>query len=829
MITRCSCFKIEYITSVYQVLLHNKATVCLLLILCVPCNQFTINTTVYHHILYHPQIIFLNLPRFCTYHEKVVRDVFIHHARVTALQKSQNESDKQLPNSPGTTPQLMRPASSPIGPDSSANDSASAPQPTIIVSQSTGIVSQTTITISQVERENQPPPTCSKDGMTVTLSDSEDESDLLSLPSRFKYLHKATENPLSGLDLSRTNLPANVRKLLNKHYGGDKKSGGEGDEPTFSGGHTLQGSESVGLTDKVTDVATKEQTSSVRSSVEVPLTTTAMRSDCQAILTNTATTISTTVALTPVRQTATSSGSTISAARVSKNKIKDSWNSDKNDATAVTGNINETLEACIQKLIAAQSSTADKIHATYIQSPVSSASGSTSCTTAHTTNSSLSNNMTSSSHSNLPIASLGRLISQFSSTSNREQGLGTQAMHTVPKDQEVTEVSDDSVATPLDTSSNSKRGGDKSSKRIEIESGTIDLNRDLENTSISKVQHIDALKVAKTWQADNFKLIDSRDVTNRATSENEQRKKSTVSVTQHIGELKEKSKALYISSTSELEPSPVDPYDSSSNGSRMIVSKTSYEKEKESKSAVNFAQRKSENDKQKKTIQMSDSVVSVAVSIQSQNPVSNDATVTSTNLARANAVREKSSSDIARKEDIDRDAAQVSSSTFSTTTKNKKDGTGINGPFQTAGNGTSSASLETQAIHRSLLRTFFDNLKKKKENRKEREVNQIGKKRRESLPTKDHSKPKDDKNMSRKLGKKDDEEEGFNVADRSSKTNQQNKVQENIEEGKSKKRRNGDDYESSKLKRPRIEKGNITYHLVFLITYSNCLFNLIMI
>lgn len=59
---------------------------------------------------------------------------------------------------------------------------------------------------------------------SVTLSDSESENELLSLQSRFKYLHKATKNPLGGMDLTRTNLPPNIRKLLHRRYDGEKKS-----------------------------------------------------------------------------------------------------------------------------------------------------------------------------------------------------------------------------------------------------------------------------------------------------------------------------------------------------------------------------------------------------------------------------------------------------------------------------------------------------------------------------------------------------------------------------------------------------------------------------
>ena len=66
----------------------------------------------------------------------------------------------------------------------------------------------------------------------VFLSDSDSDNELLTLQSRFKYLHKATKNPLSGLEFSRTNLPPNIRKLLQKRYGAEKKGGGGGDDAT---------------------------------------------------------------------------------------------------------------------------------------------------------------------------------------------------------------------------------------------------------------------------------------------------------------------------------------------------------------------------------------------------------------------------------------------------------------------------------------------------------------------------------------------------------------------------------------------------------------------
>ena len=76
----------------------------------------------------------------------------------------------------------------------------------------------------------------SSDGSTINLSESEDS---LSLQSRFRFLHKATKNPLSGLDLSRTNLPPNIRKLLSKRCSSDAKNATDG-EAISSSCQTLQ-------------------------------------------------------------------------------------------------------------------------------------------------------------------------------------------------------------------------------------------------------------------------------------------------------------------------------------------------------------------------------------------------------------------------------------------------------------------------------------------------------------------------------------------------------------------------------------------------------------
>jgi len=111
-------------------------------------------------------------------------------------------------------------------------------------------------------------PVCSSDGSTINISESED---FLSLQSRFRYLHKATKNPLSGLDLSRTNLPPNIRKLLSKRCTSDAKDMTDG-EAISSSCQTLQrtndNDDVFGMTGAATQGQSLSHTSSIGTTIE---------------------------------------------------------------------------------------------------------------------------------------------------------------------------------------------------------------------------------------------------------------------------------------------------------------------------------------------------------------------------------------------------------------------------------------------------------------------------------------------------------------------------------------------------------------------------------
>ena len=97
---------------------------------------------------------FLTFSRFCSYHEEIVRNVFIHLARAP----------------PRTDP-----------------------------------TSSTASTNNEQRNDN-----------VIAASDSDVDVDHVRLQSRFKYINKVPSNPIRGVD--RTHLPPNIRKLLNKKY-----------------------------------------------------------------------------------------------------------------------------------------------------------------------------------------------------------------------------------------------------------------------------------------------------------------------------------------------------------------------------------------------------------------------------------------------------------------------------------------------------------------------------------------------------------------------------------------------------------------------------------
>ena len=190
--------------------------------------------------------------RFCTYHEKVVRDVFIHYAKATALQNPQTEQQKSSANDVST-------------PSTQAVVSSVA---VIAISTTTSQSNDSTVQASREQNQS----FNSTGGSIVALSDSEDDNDLLSLQSRFKYLHKVSKNPLSGLDFSRTILPATIRKLLHKRYGSDKKNASD-NEATSSCNQNLPNTGNNSASDGLSNVTTQEQTTLIISSVGTPLIT----------------------------------------------------------------------------------------------------------------------------------------------------------------------------------------------------------------------------------------------------------------------------------------------------------------------------------------------------------------------------------------------------------------------------------------------------------------------------------------------------------------------------------------------------------------------------
>ena len=98
---------------------------------------------------------FLTFSRFCSYHEEIVRNVFIHLSRAP-------------PRTDSTS-----------GTASNNNE----------------------------QRNN---------NNIIVAIDSDVDADHVRLQSRFKYINKVPNNPIRGVD--RTHLPPNIRKLLNKRY-----------------------------------------------------------------------------------------------------------------------------------------------------------------------------------------------------------------------------------------------------------------------------------------------------------------------------------------------------------------------------------------------------------------------------------------------------------------------------------------------------------------------------------------------------------------------------------------------------------------------------------
>ena len=180
--------------------------------------------------------------------------MFNYYARTKSHQISQQpESDQQQPRSDETT------LSSTQVPSCS------------VVSTNLTTVSEPSSGILQASGENRSI-VSSSDGVAVTVSDSEDDSDHMSLQSRFKYLHKAGKNPLSGLGLSRTNLPRNIRKLLHKHYGNDKNTTGDS-EATARSSQYSQATAHSNVGNIISNTAVLEQSSFCVTSVVATSTT----------------------------------------------------------------------------------------------------------------------------------------------------------------------------------------------------------------------------------------------------------------------------------------------------------------------------------------------------------------------------------------------------------------------------------------------------------------------------------------------------------------------------------------------------------------------------
>eukprot|EP00795_Rhopilema_esculentum_P013226 gene13226-4046_t len=163
--------------------------------------------------------------KFCAYHEKVVRDVFIHYTKVTAQQKSNAESGESPVSELSTSEQAF-------SGESSSKTSLKSKSVAVTVSENSTTSSLSGVETHQAENEEHSSP------LVEIISDAEGDGDHLSLHSRFKYLHKATKNPLSGLELSRANLPPRVRKLLSKKFGSERK--GDEDSATVKGGNEKQ-------------------------------------------------------------------------------------------------------------------------------------------------------------------------------------------------------------------------------------------------------------------------------------------------------------------------------------------------------------------------------------------------------------------------------------------------------------------------------------------------------------------------------------------------------------------------------------------------------------
>ena len=181
-----------------------------------------------------------------------MRDVFIHYTKVTAQQKSNAESGESPVSELSTSEQAL-------SGESSSKNSLKSKGVAITVSDNSTASSLSGVETHQAENNEHPSP------LVEIISDAEGDGDHLSLHSRFKYLHKATKNPLSGLELSRANFPPRVRKLLSKKFGSERK--GDEDSATVAGGNEKQ----VADGNKVKSASESKQAVNIDSNREGPV------------------------------------------------------------------------------------------------------------------------------------------------------------------------------------------------------------------------------------------------------------------------------------------------------------------------------------------------------------------------------------------------------------------------------------------------------------------------------------------------------------------------------------------------------------------------------